>query len=77
MNPIDRAVLAERTLMLERHLARVAEKLPTDADGLVAGAGDPGLKIVAAATGRLYRFGYNPATCGSTRARLRCSSGTL
>lgn len=36
MNPIDRAVLAERTLMLERHLARVAEKLPIGADGLVA-----------------------------------------
>jgi uncharacterized protein YutE (UPF0331/DUF86 family) len=36
MSPIDRAVLAERTLALERHLARVAEKLPSDADGLVA-----------------------------------------
>lgn len=36
MSPIDRAVLAERTLALERHLARVAEKLPPDADGLVA-----------------------------------------
>lgn len=36
MSPIDRAVLAERTLALERHLARVAEKLPVDADGLVA-----------------------------------------
>ena len=36
MSPIDRAVLAERTLALERHLARVAEKLPESADGLVA-----------------------------------------
>lgn len=36
MSPIDRAVLAERTLALERHLTRVAEKLPSGADGLVA-----------------------------------------
>ena len=36
MSPIDRAVLAERTLALERHLARVAEKLPPGAEGLVA-----------------------------------------
>ena len=36
MNPMDRAVLAERTLALERHLARVAQKLPPSADGFVA-----------------------------------------
>lgn len=36
MSPLDRAVLAERTLALERHLARVAEKLPADAAALVA-----------------------------------------
>ena len=36
MTPIDRAVLAERTLALERHLARVAEKLPPDADAVAA-----------------------------------------
>lgn len=36
MSPLDRAVLAERTLALERHLARVAERLPETADGLVA-----------------------------------------
>ena len=36
MSPIDRAVLAERTLALERHLARVAEKLPPAADEFVA-----------------------------------------
>ena len=36
MSPIDRAVLAERTMALERHLARVAEKLPPTADGFVA-----------------------------------------
>ena len=36
MSPIDRAVLAERSLALERHLARVAEKLPPGADGFVA-----------------------------------------
>ncbi|MSO83941.1 MAG: DUF86 domain-containing protein [Acidobacteria bacterium] len=36
MSPIDRAVLAERALSLERHLARVAEKLPPSADGFVA-----------------------------------------
>jgi uncharacterized protein YutE (UPF0331/DUF86 family) len=36
MSPIDRAVLAERTLALERHLARVAEKLPPGADEFVA-----------------------------------------
>ena len=28
MSPFDRAVLAERTMALERHLARVAERLP-------------------------------------------------
>ena len=33
MSPVDRAVLAERTLALRRHLARVADKLPaTPAD---------------------------------------------
>ena len=36
MSPIDRAVLAERTMALDRHLARVAEKLPPTADGFVA-----------------------------------------
>lgn len=36
MSPLDRAVLAERTIALERHLARVAERLPENADGLVA-----------------------------------------
>jgi uncharacterized protein YutE (UPF0331/DUF86 family) len=36
MSPVDRAVLAERALALERHLARVAEKLPPDAESLVA-----------------------------------------
>jgi uncharacterized protein YutE (UPF0331/DUF86 family) len=36
MSPLDRAVLAERTLALERHLARVADRLPESAEGLVA-----------------------------------------
>ena len=36
MSPIDRAVLAERTLAIERHLARVTEKLPPSAEGFVA-----------------------------------------
>lgn len=36
MSPIDRAVLAERTLALERHLQRVAAKLPSDAAALAA-----------------------------------------
>jgi uncharacterized protein YutE (UPF0331/DUF86 family) len=36
MSPVDRAVLAERTLALERHLARVAERLPATPDALVA-----------------------------------------
>jgi uncharacterized protein YutE (UPF0331/DUF86 family) len=36
MSPIDRAVLAERALALEHHLARVAEKLPPGADGFLA-----------------------------------------
>ena len=36
MSPLDRAVLAERTLALERHLTRVAARLPQSADGLVA-----------------------------------------
>jgi uncharacterized protein YutE (UPF0331/DUF86 family) len=36
MSPLDRAVLAERTMALRRHLARVAEKLPPTPDDLVA-----------------------------------------
>ena len=32
MSPLDRAVLAERTTALERHLARVAERLPASPD---------------------------------------------
>ncbi len=34
MSPLDRAVLAERAAALERHLARVSQKLPATADGL-------------------------------------------
>lgn len=34
MSPIDRAVLAERTLAVTRHLERVAAKLPAAADAL-------------------------------------------
>jgi uncharacterized protein YutE (UPF0331/DUF86 family) len=33
MSPIDRAVLAERSMALERHLSRVAAKLPSSPDG--------------------------------------------
>lgn len=36
MSPLDRAVLAERTVALRRHLARVAEKLPAHPDGFTA-----------------------------------------
>jgi len=36
MSPIDRVVLAERTLALERHLARVAERLPSSPADLTA-----------------------------------------
>ena len=36
MTPLDRAVLAERTLALERHLRRVAERLPESPEGLTA-----------------------------------------
>jgi uncharacterized protein YutE (UPF0331/DUF86 family) len=36
MSPLDRAVLAERALALDRHLARVADKLPATATGLTA-----------------------------------------
>lgn len=36
MSPLDRAVLAERSLALERHLARVAQKLPAIPDALAA-----------------------------------------
>ena len=36
MSPMDHAVLAERALALERHLARVAQKLPPSADGFLA-----------------------------------------
>jgi len=36
MSPLDRAVLAERTMALRRHLARVAEKLPARPEDLIA-----------------------------------------
>jgi uncharacterized protein YutE (UPF0331/DUF86 family) len=36
MSPIDRAVLAERTMALERHLSRVADRLPASPDGFEA-----------------------------------------
>jgi uncharacterized protein YutE (UPF0331/DUF86 family) len=36
MSPIDRAILAERTMALERHLGRVAERLPHAPAELVA-----------------------------------------
>ncbi|MBY0492877.1 MAG: DUF86 domain-containing protein [Cyanobacteria bacterium] len=36
MSPIDRAVLAERTAAITRHLDRVASRLPSEASGLVA-----------------------------------------
>jgi len=36
MSPLDRAVLAERTLALERHLARVAARLPATPAELVS-----------------------------------------
>ena len=36
MSPLDRAVLAERVLALNRHLARVAARLPATAEALVA-----------------------------------------
>ena len=34
MSPLDRDVLAERTMIVERHLARVASRLPDTADVL-------------------------------------------
>jgi uncharacterized protein YutE (UPF0331/DUF86 family) len=34
VSPFDRAVLAERTMAVERHLRRVAERLPTSAADL-------------------------------------------
>ena len=34
MSVLDRAVLAERTMAVERHLRRVAERLPADATAL-------------------------------------------
>jgi uncharacterized protein YutE (UPF0331/DUF86 family) len=36
MSPIDRAVLAERALSLERHLRRVAERIPSTAEEFAA-----------------------------------------
>jgi uncharacterized protein YutE (UPF0331/DUF86 family) len=36
VSPLDRAVLAERALAIQRHLSRVAEKLPASAEELVA-----------------------------------------
>ena len=34
MSPIDRDLLAERALVVERHLARVAQRLPATPDAL-------------------------------------------
>lgn len=34
MSPLDRDILAERTMVVERHLARVAARLPSDAAAL-------------------------------------------
>jgi uncharacterized protein YutE (UPF0331/DUF86 family) len=34
VSPLDRAVLAERAIALRRHLDRVAQRLPADAEGL-------------------------------------------
>ena len=34
MTVLDRAVLAERTMAVERHLRRVADRLPADATAL-------------------------------------------
>lgn len=36
MSPLDRAVLAERVLALQRHLARVADRLPASPEALIA-----------------------------------------
>jgi uncharacterized protein YutE (UPF0331/DUF86 family) len=36
MSPLDRAILAERTMALERHLARVSDRLPATPAQLVA-----------------------------------------
>jgi uncharacterized protein YutE (UPF0331/DUF86 family) len=36
MSPLDRAILAERTMALERHLSRVADRLPQTPAKLVA-----------------------------------------
>jgi hypothetical protein len=36
MSPIDRAVLAERTVALRRHLSRVASTLPSSAGEFAA-----------------------------------------
>ena len=36
MSPLDRAVLAERTVAVRRHLARVSEKLPVDPTAFTA-----------------------------------------
>ena len=36
MSPLDRDILAERTMAVERHLARVADRLPASADDFQA-----------------------------------------
>ena len=36
MTTLDRAVLAERTMVVQRHLQRVADRLPASADGFQA-----------------------------------------
>lgn len=36
MSPFDRDVLAERAMAVDRHLRRVADRLPASPDGLVA-----------------------------------------
>jgi hypothetical protein len=73
MSPLDSDLLAERALVVERHLARVAEKLPASADSLVP-AGDASDSVILhlwqatqiaidVATAACVRFGLGtPAT---------------
>lgn len=82
MSPIDKDLLAERTLAVERHLARVAEKLPLSPDALEPSTDTSDAVILHLwqatqivldiATAACVRLGFGtPATYADAFERLR------
>ena len=82
MSPIDKDLLAERVLAVERHMARVADKLPaspeafqsaTDAsDAVILHLWQATQMVIDVATACSIRFGLGtPATYADAFERLR------